>query len=385
MNSYCLPTKILFGQNSLKELHNQELPFKKALIVTTNGQSVKKYGYLDLLIEELRQARIKYVVFDQIKGNPTHESVIEGSKIARADKCDVIIGLGGGSPIDAAKAIACLATNDGDLWKYLHSGSGKGKKFKNKPLPIIAITTTAGTGTECDPWSVITDEEKDEKIGWGTQDTFPYIGVCDPTLMLTVPHDFTAYQGFDAFFHLAEGFVHPKASELSRALSAKGMLLIRDNLPIVLEKPNNMEARENMALASMIGGIVETYSSCTFEHTLEHAISSIFHDVVHGAGLIAISVAYFKNLASSKLINKDMIELGRVFDPDTKAPSYFANWLAEFERTCAVDDVHLLSFGIKPKDIQKIAKKAQKLAGDDFDDPITYTYRDIVNILEASM
>ncbi len=385
MNSYYLPTRILFGQNALQELHEQDLPFKKALIVTTNGQSVKKYGYLDAVIDELKQAKIKYVVFDQIKGNPTHASVIEGARIAREENCDVVVGLGGGSPIDAAKAIACLATNDGDLWDYLHSGSGKGKKFKNKPLKIIAIATTAGTGTESDPWSVITDEDLDEKIGWGTEDTFPYIGVTDPNLMLTVPKEFTAYQGFDAFFHLAEGYVHPKASELSRSLSAKGMLLIRDNLPVVLKKPNDVKARENMALASMIGGMVETYSSCTFEHTLEHAISSLYHDVVHGAGLIAISVAYFKRLASSKKINKDLIEMARIFDPSARSAFSFANWLADFERDCGMDAVTLTSFGITEKDLPKIAKKAQKLAGSDFDDPITYTYRDIIYILEESL
>ncbi len=385
MNSYYLPTRILFGQNALQELHNQDLPFKKALIVTTNGQSVKKYGYLDMLIEELKQAKIKYVLFDRIKGNPTHESVMEGSRICREEGCDVVIGLGGGSPIDAAKAIACMATNDGDLWRYLHSGSGKGRKFKNKPLKIIAVTTTAGTGTECDPWSVITDEKINEKIGWGTQDTFPYIGVTDPNLMLTVPRDFTAFQGFDAFFHLAEGYVHPKASELSRTLSAKGMLLIRDNLPVALNKPNNVKARENMALASMIGGIVETYSSCTFEHTLEHAISSLFHDVIHGAGLIAISNAYFRNLVASKQINKDLLEMARVLDPSAKNAMSFVDWLADFEKTCEVDDIHLTSFGIKPKDLPKITKKAIKLAGGNFDDPIEYTNKDIMNILDESM
>lgn len=387
MATYHIPTKVLFGKGAIRTLHEQDLPFKKALIVTTGGESVIKYGYLDAVKNELSLAKIDFVVFPKVKGNPTHETVLEGAALAKENKCDLIVGLGGGSPIDTAKAIACMATNPGTLWDYLKPGSGKGKNFKNPPLKIIAVNTTSGTGTESDPWSVITDEALDEKIGWGIEGTFPYIGVDDVDMMLSVPKTLSMYQGFDAFFHLAEGYVHPSASDLSRNLSLFGMTLIKDYLPKVWRNPEDEKAREKVCLASLVGGMVECYSSCTFEHTLEHAVSSLFHDVIHGAGLIAISEAYFNRLATSKKVNAQLIEMARIFDPKARNAFSFANALHDLKVKCHVDKIDLHSFGIQEKDISRIAKKAQSLVGGDgkdFSDPISYSYRDIVNILEDS-
>ncbi len=385
MARYYIPTKVLFGEGVIHSLHEQDLPFKKALVVTTNGKSVIQYGYLDTVLEELKKAKIATVVFNKAQGNPTHAMVLEGARIARENKCDVIVGLGGGSPIDTAKAIAYMATNPGTLWDYLSTGSGKKKSFVNPPLKIIAINTTSGTGTETDPWSVITDEELDEKIGWGLEGSFPYIGIDDVDMMLTVPKMLSMYQGFDAFFHLAEGYVHPMATELSRNLSLYGMGLIKDYLPKVYRNPSDRKARRMVALASLVGGMVECYSSCTFEHTLEHAISSLYHDVIHGAGLIAISEAYFNRLATSKKVNAELIEMARVFDPKARSAFSFANELHKLKVKCHVDKIDLKSFNIPEKDIVRIAKKAQSLVGNtgkDFSDPISYSYRDIVNILE---
>lgn len=386
MNRYYIPTKVLFGKNALESLSKERLDFKRALVVTTSGKSVKEFGYLERVEKELKKCKIDTVLFDKVQGNPTHKTVLEGAKLAREKKCDLIVGLGGGSPIDSAKAIAYMATNEGTLWDYLGTGSGKGKEFKNPPLKIIAVNTTAGTGTETDPWSVITDEELDEKIGWGKEGSFPLIGIDDTSMMMTVPKELSMYQGFDALFHLAEGYVHPLASPLSRTLSLQGIALIRDNLPNVYKNPNDETARENMALASMIGGMVECYSSCTFEHTLEHAISSLYHEVIHGAGLIAISESYFNHLATSKKLNRELIELARVFDPKARSAFSFANSLKDFQRKCHVDKIDLHSFQIEEKDLPKIAKKAQGLVGSDkdFSDPLTYSYRDIVNILERA-
>ena len=206
-------------------------------------------------------------------------------------------------------------------------------------------------------------------------------------MMLTVPKTLSMYQGFDAFFHLAEGYVHPMASDLSKSLSLYGMSLIRDYLPKVYRNPEDKVAREKVCLASLVGGMVECYSSCTFEHTLEHAISSLFHDVIHGAGLIAISEAYFNRLATSKKVNAELIEMARLFDPKARSAFSFANALHDLKAKCHVGKVDLKSFGILEKDISRIAKKAQSLVGNDgkdFSDPISYSYRDIVNILEDS-
>ena len=164
--NYYIPTRILFGAGKLNELHQQDLPGKKALIVTTGGQSVKKYGYLARVEKELDLAGVSHLLFDKILPNPIKDHVMEGAALCKEQRIDLVVGLGGGSSIDAAKAIAVMAANEGDYWDYVSGGSGKGLPVPNDPLPVIAITTTAGTGTEADPWTVTTKTETNEKIGY---------------------------------------------------------------------------------------------------------------------------------------------------------------------------------------------------------------------------
>ncbi|MGE4465384.1 iron-containing alcohol dehydrogenase, partial [Sphaerochaeta sp.] len=180
ISTHYLPTKIIFGSHSLSRLSEQKLPGKKALVVISSGKSTRSHGYLDQLEEQLNKAQVSWEVFDKILPNPVLRHVTEGSELARKQGCDFVIGLGGGSVIDSAKGIAMMTPNAGTLWDYISGGSGKGKSLVNKPLPVVAITTTAGTGTEADPWLVITKEETNEKIGTGNDDTFPVLSIVDP-------------------------------------------------------------------------------------------------------------------------------------------------------------------------------------------------------------
>lgn len=133
------------------------------------------------------------VIFDKVEANPLKTTVMEGAAYAKANGCDLIVALGGGSVMDASKAIAAMATNSGDLWDYINGGTGKGLPLKNKPLPIVAITTTAGTGSEVDQWGVISNDETNEKIGFGGYDSlFPVLSIVDLELMVSVPPKFTA-------------------------------------------------------------------------------------------------------------------------------------------------------------------------------------------------
>ena len=144
--NFYMPSRVIFGSGSLSKLHQQKLPGKKALIVT-GGTSIKKYGYLKRLEEELDKANVNYVLFDKILPNPIKDHVMEGASLAKKENCDFIIGIGGGSSIDSSKSIAIMAANDGDYWDYIFGGTGKGKAIPNDPLPVVAIPTTAGTGT----------------------------------------------------------------------------------------------------------------------------------------------------------------------------------------------------------------------------------------------
>lgn len=188
-----IPTKLLFGCGELKKLATEPMPGKKAMIVISGGTSMKKYGYLDKVVGYLKENHIESVVFDKILANPIKQHVMEAAAICRDEQCDFVVGLGGGSSIDSAKSIAVMACNTGDYWDYVVGGTGKGKPVE-KALPIVAIPTTAGTGTEADPWTVITHETAHEKIGFGCPLTFPTISIVDPELMVSIPPRFTAYQ-----------------------------------------------------------------------------------------------------------------------------------------------------------------------------------------------
>ena len=296
--NYYIPTKILFGAGKLNELSKEALPGRKALIVISAGKSIKENGYLDRLVNILRSKEVEYTVFDKILPNPVKRHVAEGAQLARQEGCDFVIGFGGGSSIDSAKSIAVMATNPGDYWDYVGGGSGKGLPLQNKPLPVVAITTTAGTGTEADPWTVITKEDTNEKIGYGNEYTFPVLSVVDPELMLTVPADLTAYQGFDALFHSTEGYIANIATPVSDAFALKSIELIAKYLPIAVKDGKNLEARSNVALANTLSGLVESTSSCTSEHSMEHALSAYHPKLPHGAGLIMLSEAYYSFFAA---------------------------------------------------------------------------------------
>ena len=161
--NFYMPTKVLFGPGKLSELHNESLPGKKALIITSNGQSVKKYGYLEKLEKELELAGVSYALFDQIRPNPTNINVMDGANAVKDNGCDFVIALGGGSVMDCSKCIALMAANPGDIWDYSLSATGKKKSAPNPAIPIVCITTSAGTASEVDIAAVISNDETDRK------------------------------------------------------------------------------------------------------------------------------------------------------------------------------------------------------------------------------
>jgi alcohol dehydrogenase len=387
--SFFIPTKLFFGAGSLNKLAEVELPGKKALIVISSGTSMRKYGYLDRVISLLNKNGADCVVFDKIKANPVKSHVMEGAALAKSEGCDFVVGLGGGSSIDSAKSIAVMAKNPGDYWDYISGGSGKGLPVKGGALPIVAITTTAGTGTEADPWTVITKEETQEKIGYGSELTFPTLSIVDPELMLSVPPKFTAYQGFDALFHSTEGYISKNASPISDMFALKSISLIFKNLPTAVKDGGNIEARGNVALANTFSGIVESTSSCTSEHSIEHAMSAYHPDLPHGAGLIMISAAYhdfFKDVAPQRFA-----EMAAAAGVDTakkstdELASAFVCALKQLQKDCGVSDLRMSEYGISRGDFADIAKKARDTMYFNFDaDRKQLTDDDVISILEKS-
>ncbi len=372
---YCIPTRILFGAGKLNQLSREKLPGTRALIVMSAGTSMRKYGYLERLENLLKKQGVEAVVFDKIQPNPIKAHVMDGAALAKETGCDFVIGLGGGSSIDAAKSIAIMAVNPGDYWDYILSGSGKGQPLKNGALPIVAITTTAGTGTEADPWTVISNGE--EKIGFGDPScTFPVLSIVDPELMTSVPPMLTAFQGFDAFFHASEGYIANIATPMSDLYALESIRLIAKYLPRAVADGSDLAAREKVALANTLSGMVESTSSCISEHSLEHAMSAFHPELPHGAGLIMLSEAYYTHFADT------VPERYQKMAEAMKADSFVAG-LIDLQQKCGVRGLKMSDHGITKDELGRIAQNARETMGFLFMfDPAPLSDKDAEKILQ---
>ena len=378
-----IPTRLLFGCGEIARLATEKLPGKKALVVISAGTSMKKYGYLDKVVSLLAQGGVESVVYDKILPNPVRAHVMEAAGVCRSEGCDFVVGLGGGSSVDSAKAIAVMACNDGDYWDYVNAGSGKGRPVAGA-LPIVAIPTTAGTGTEADPWAVITNEELHEKIGFGGDFTFPVLSIVDPELMVSVPAKFTALQGFDAFFHASEGYIANCSTPVSDLYALEAVRLLAKYLPEAVANGGNLKARTKVALASMLAGMVESTSSCTSEHSMEHAMSAFCPELPHGAGLIALSDAYFSAFRTD-CVKRYMKMAEAMTGHPSSAPEDFLVALRRMQKSCGVDDIKVSDWGVRREDLPAMVQNARHTMGGLFGfDPRPLTDDEVLDIYRMS-
>lgn len=382
-----VPTRMVFGAGKLNSLHTQTMPGKKALVVISNGKSTKVNGYLDRTLDELKKANVEAVVFDQIEANPLKSTVMNGAAFGRENSCDFIVALGGGSVMDASKAIATMITNDGDLWDYALGKTGKQLPITNKPLPIIAITTTAGTGSEVDQWGVITNPETNEKIGFGGLDEhFPVTAIIDPELMKSVPPAFTAYQGFDALFHSTECIISNQANLMSDMYALESIRNVGKYLVRAVKDGNDLEAREHMAFANTLSGVAMTICCTTSEHSMEHAMSAYHQDLPHGAGLIMISLAYCKHFIDAHVCDERFITMAKALGKtDAAKPEDFLAALKDLQIACGVADLKMSDYGITLDELETIAINARETMGGLFmADRKQLSVEDCVNIYKES-
>ena len=378
-----MPTKVLFGAGQLGNLHLEQMPGRKALIVTSNGSSTKKYGYLKAVEKELDLAGVGHVLFDEVRPNPTNHNVMDGAAKARENGCDFVVALGGGSVMDCAKCIGLMMVNEGDLWDYAFSQKGGKKEFVSPMAPLVAITTSAGTGSEVDMFSVISNDEMEEKTGVFDRSMFPTISVVDSDLMMSVPPKFTAYQGMDAFFHAAESVINTKEHPMGEMFALKAIELIAENLPKAYADGSDREARSNMALANSLAGY---YMLCTSEHTMEHVMGSYHDSLAHGAGLIMISHAYFDFFAERKAAEEPMMKMARAMGVEN--PTSGKDFIAALDRLIAAvgcQDLKMSDHGITREELQKWPQHIHEVLGGDITaDPLPLSDEDYLSIYEAS-
>lgn len=380
------PTKLIFGSGKLNELHKQDMPGKKALLLISCGKSTITNGSLDRVKKELELANVEYAIFNKVQANPLKDTVMEAAAFAKENNCDFIVALGGGSVLDASKAIAFMATNPGDLWDYVVGGTGKAQPMKNTPLPIVTIATTSGTGSEVDPWGVISNLETNEKIGFGMDALFPKLAIVDPELMKSIPPQYTAYQGFDALFHCTEACISKFVNPMSEMMCLTAIQNITEYLPKAVKDGNNLEAREHVAFASTMAGLIMVLTSTTAQHSMEHAMSAFHHNLPHGAGLIMISKAFNEFFVEKHACDEQFIKMARVMGiKDADKAEDFITALVNLQKACGVDNLKMSDYGIKPDEFMKLAVNARETMGGLFlANPCEMTDEECAGIFEKS-
>jgi alcohol dehydrogenase len=281
---FLLPTRIVFGNDVIGQLGDEAKNFgQRALIVTDKG--VLKTGVVEKIQQLLAAAQIEVAIFSDVDPNPRDKSVDKGAKKAKQLETDMLIGIGGGSAIDTAKAIGVIMQEGGKIQDY------EGLNVVKKPItPLIVVPTTAGTGTEVTFWSVITDTKRKFKMSIGSPLMAAKVAFVDPMLTLSLPKDITAYTGIDALVHSIEGYTANLSQPISDSLALTAIALIHDNIRKAYANGSNVTARYNMMLGSMLAGIAFGNSDVASVHCMGEAMGGLY-DTPHGLSM-AVCLPY---------------------------------------------------------------------------------------------
>ena len=294
--SYFLPVHIQFGWNKVDSVADFVAPYGKKALIVTGRTSAKKSGLYDRVVAKLEAAHIDHVLFDQVDANPLTTTAVEGAALAKSERCDVVIAIGGGSIMDCAKGIAFMAVNEGDVNDYIFN-----RKTSDNALPLVVIPTTCGTGSEGNGFGVLTNPETGDKKSLRCNAIVPKVSIVDPAVMGTMPPHVLASVGFDALCHNIEAYTSKTAQPFTDALAHYAVTLLAQHLvplykhvkavangkPEVLNEKQLTKAWESVTLASTIGGMVINTAGVTLAHGMEHPASGL-KDITHGVGLAVI-------------------------------------------------------------------------------------------------
>lgn len=354
MSHFAIPSNIILGTDVLSEAvpYIKEMG-NKAFIVT--GKHVAVSEMMAKLLNMLDEIKITYEIFDGITGEPDDKMIKEGVELFINSGCDFIIGIGGGSPLDSAKAIAAMSVNSGKISDY------NGVEIKGTIPSLVAIPTTAGTGSEATKFTVITDSEKGIKMLLKGDVLIPQLAIVDSDFTVSSPKSVTAATGLDALTHAVEAYISKKAIPLTDTLAVSAVKRIMNYLPIAYNEPDNVEARQQMSLAALEAGICINNSSVTIVHGMSRPIGALFH-VPHGmsnAMLLKECLSFAESGAYEKFAN-----LGRETkvavesDTDEEAADKFIDSL---QKICDICEIPTLEqYGIdKEEYYRQIDKMSQ--------------------------
>ena len=381
---FYLPTRLFFGEGVIGRVGEETRQFGQRAFVVTDSHLIDKIIGRYRVLDSLEKAGISTVVWDKAPINPPLDAVENGARLARKEKCDLIIGLGGGSVIDAAKGIAVLGTNSPPLDHYL--GRNRIRKI---PLPLIVIPTTAGTGSEVSPYAVFTNtkETPPEKEIMADPLLFPRLALVDPRLTLSLPRTVTRDSGTDALCHAIESYTSRRSQVFSGMLALEAIRILATCLPRVLEHPENVGLRSRCSYASVLAGMAIAQTGTTLIHGMGYKLTShlgLSHGKANGILLPWVSEFNLEEApAEYALLAESLGE--NVEDLDEDEPTRLSitgmrrilRSLGQPEITSAKE----ISGNTIDKFSREIAKDKRRLAGN----PRPATWRDIARIYRKAL
>lgn len=375
--SYFLPTKIIFGSGTIKklpEMLNKDFAGKNRILLVTGRSSLQKAGITDRMLKILEDFTV--VLFDKVEANPTSQMVYEGMELFRKHNCDMVIAIGGGSVMDAGKAIAVLLTNSGTLEDYQ-----KGAKMENASKDFIAIPTTAGTSAEMTVWSVITNHEgayKQTKKSFSSPVMYPKAAIIDPEFTLSLSPYQTACTGLDALSHAIEGCFSKKRNPLSTIYGLEAVKIISENLPVAYQDGKNLRVREAMSFGVMLAGFCFSNSRTTSPHKISYPLTTEYN-LPHGAAC-ALTLPYFMNylgVHEPDLLNGINKAMGCETYQDTVHK--IIGLIKQLQLPSTLSEL-----GVEEADIEYLARKTY-VPEEKQEDPVPISYNDYINILKSAL
>jgi len=356
------PTKIIFGKNTIPRVGEEikEYGLKKVLFLYGRG-SIKRNGVYDQVVESLKKNGIEWIEVSGVKPNPVLSKVHEAIEKAREANVEGILAVGGGSVIDSAKAIAAGFYYEGDIWDAF-----TGDYEIEKALPIFTILTISATGSEMNGNAVVTNEKTNQKYAFSSEHVYPKVSIIDPTVQFTLPKEQTVYGAVDAIAHVLEYYFDGSVCLVHDRISESLVKTIMEMTEILIEDPENYEARANLAWSATLAlnGLTDAGSKGGdwASHAIEHSLSALY-DIAHGAGLAIVFPAwmeyvYKENMEKFERFSKEIFGLeGSGEDLVLSGIEKFKAWLKKVGAP-----VSLKEAGIPEGDIEKIADNASMKA-----------------------
>ncbi|MCP1529361.1 iron-containing alcohol dehydrogenase [Bacillus pumilus] len=379
---YHCQTKMMMGTGQSKEIgsivEDIVLPGATVMLVTDSG--VKSAGLVQPIEAYLQEAGYSVVVFDQVSPNPRDSECLAGAELFRKEQASAVIAIGGGSPMDTAKAIALLGPNGGIPEDYI-----SGKKAYANLSPLICIPTTAGTGSEVTRSSVITLAASHKKITLKHGLLRPTIAILDPALTLTVPKGITAATGVDALVHAIEGYSCKVTNPISKAMGSSAMETIVKYLPKAYENGSDLEARYKMQEGSLLAGLCFGSADVAAVHCLAEALGSLY-DTPHGiANAVFLPYVMQFNAVENKVLHAELAKImsfADKTDSDDVAIQKLIDGMYTFTKNLGIPALKDLSY-VKEEDFEKMAELAEQ-NGSTSSNVRTVTKADYLDILKAA-